>query len=308
MWDAQADALAEHFRVVRYDTRGHGGSPVPPGPYDIDDLADDVVALLDTLGVEKAHFVGLSLGGMTGMRLAARNPERVDRLVVLCTGARLEPSSAWHDRAATVRANGSAPPWPRPSSRGGSPRRSWRSNPDVKAACEAIVAATPAEGYASCCEVIAAMDLRDDLPGDQRPDARDRRRRRPGHAAPAPRRDRRQRAGRPPARRTRIGPPRQRRAARDHHPRDHRAPEGRSGMSSSTHRQGRPRAPTEAVADIAPGSSLAVGGFGLVGIPWIADRRRCSTRAPTTSPSCPTTAASTAPASACCSRRAGSPG
>ena len=86
MWDAQADALAEHFRVVRYDTRGHGGSPVPAGPYDIDDLADDVVALLDTLSVERAHFVGLSLGGMTGMRLAARNPERVGRLVVLCTG------------------------------------------------------------------------------------------------------------------------------------------------------------------------------------------------------------------------------
>jgi 3-oxoadipate enol-lactonase len=163
MWDAQAGALAEHFRVVRYDTRGHGGSPVPAGPYDIDDLADDVVALLDTLGVEKAHFVGLSLGGMTGMRLAARNPERVDRLVVLCTGAHLTPSSAWHDRAATVRAHGSGSVaeavvarWFTPAFLG--------ANPEVKASCEATVAATPAEGYASCCEVIAAMDLRDDLP------------------------------------------------------------------------------------------------------------------------------------------------
>lgn len=164
MWDAQADALAEHFRVVRYDTRGHGASPVPAGPYDIDDLADDVVALLDTLGVQKAHFVGLSLGGMTGMRLAARNPERIDRLVVLCTGAKLDPSSAWHDRAATVRAGGSQAVAEAVVAR-------WftapylEAHPDIKAASEAIVAATPAEGYASCCEVIATMDLRGDLPG-----------------------------------------------------------------------------------------------------------------------------------------------
>ncbi|WP_107766934.1 3-oxoadipate enol-lactonase [Nocardioides terrigena] len=162
MWDAQADALAEHFRVVRYDTRGHGASPVPAGPYDIDDLADDVVALLDTLGVEKAHVVGLSLGGMTGMRLAARNPERVDRLVVLCTGARLDPSSAWHERAATVRAGGSGAVAEAVVSR-------WftapylEAHPGTRAECEAVVAGTPAEGYASCCEVIATMDLRDDL-------------------------------------------------------------------------------------------------------------------------------------------------
>lgn len=163
MWDAQADALAGHFRVVRYDTRGHGESPVPTGPYDIDDLADDVVTLLDTLGVEKAHFVGLSLGGMTGMRLAARNPERVDRLVVLCTGAKLDPSSAWLDRASTVRDQGSPAVAEAVVAR-------WftaaylAANPDIKASCEATVAGTPAEGYASCCEVIAAMDLRPDLP------------------------------------------------------------------------------------------------------------------------------------------------
>lgn len=163
MWDAQADALAEHFRVVRYDTRGHGGSPVPTGPYDIDDLADDVVALLDSLDVEKAHFVGLSLGGMTGMRLAARNPERVRRLVVLCTGAKLEPASAWHDRASMVRAQGTGAVAEAVVQR-------WftspylDANPDVKASSEAVVAATPAEGYASCCEVIATMDLRPDLP------------------------------------------------------------------------------------------------------------------------------------------------
>lgn len=163
MWDAQIEDLAKHFLVVRYDTRGHGSSPVPAGPYDIDDLADDVVALLDTLGVEKAHFVGLSLGGMTGMRLAARNPDRVDRLVVLCTGAKLDPASAWRDRAATVREQGS------PAVAEAVVQR-WftapylAANPDIQASCEATVGATPAEGYASCCEVIAAMDLRPDLP------------------------------------------------------------------------------------------------------------------------------------------------
>jgi len=163
MWDANLAALEEHFRVVRYDTRGHGGSPVPPGPYDIDDLADDVVALLDHLGVERAHVVGLSLGGMTAMRLAARNPERVDRLVLLCTGAHLTPSSAWTDRAATVRADGTAAVAEAVVGRWFTPDF-LDANPATRKGCEEMVATTPAEGYAGCCEVIAAMDLRPDLP------------------------------------------------------------------------------------------------------------------------------------------------
>src|SRR6476620_1513213 len=107
MWDAQLAAFEERFRIVRYDTRGHGLSPVPLGPYAIDDLADDLIALLDSLGAERAHIVGLSLGGMTAMRVAARNPERIDRLGLLCTGAQLPPASNWTERAATVRAHGS---------------------------------------------------------------------------------------------------------------------------------------------------------------------------------------------------------
>ena len=163
MWDENLPELERHFRVVRYDTRGHGASPVPGGPYSIDDLADDVVALLDRLGVERAHFVGLSLGGMTGMRLAARNPDRVDRLVLLCTGAHLAPSSAWTDRAATVRADGTRAVAEAVVARWFTPGF-LESNPDVKAACEATVTATADEGYAGCCEVIAAMDLRAELP------------------------------------------------------------------------------------------------------------------------------------------------
>jgi 3-oxoadipate enol-lactonase len=162
MWDAQLAALEERFRVVRYDTRGHGVSPVPDGPYSIDDLADDLVDLLDRLGIGRAHLVGLSLGGMTAMRVAARNPDRVDRLALLCTGAALPPASAWTDRAATVRAGGSAAVAKAVVERWFTPEF-LAAHPDVREAHEAMVAATPAEGYAGCCEAIAALDMRDDL-------------------------------------------------------------------------------------------------------------------------------------------------
>ncbi|WP_404386413.1 3-oxoadipate enol-lactonase [Knoellia locipacati] len=163
MWDAQVPELSRVAQVVRYDVRGHGESPVVPGPYSLDDLADDVIALLDRLGLAKVHFVGLSLGGMTGMRLAARNPERVDRLVVLCTSPRLEPTQGWHDRAATVREGGTSTVAEAVVSR-------WytegfrTSEPARVASAIATVSATPAEGYAGCCEAIAGMDLRPDLP------------------------------------------------------------------------------------------------------------------------------------------------
>src|SRR3712207_8353532 len=107
MWDPQVPALAERFRVVPYDTRGHGGSPAPAGPYGLDDLVDDVVALLDRLGVEQAHVAGLSLGGMTAMRLAAREPGRVRSLTVLCSSAKADPQG-FLDRAIAARAGGTA--------------------------------------------------------------------------------------------------------------------------------------------------------------------------------------------------------
>lgn len=161
MWDPQVLALAEQFRVVRYDTRGHGRSPVPEGPYSIDDLVDDVVALLDRLGVQRAHFAGLSLGGMTGLRLAAREPDRVDRLAVLCTGIGT-PRSPWIERAATVRAEGTGAVAESVVAR-------WftetfrQAHPQQIASYEEMVTATPAEGYAACCEAIADLDLAADL-------------------------------------------------------------------------------------------------------------------------------------------------
>jgi 3-oxoadipate enol-lactonase len=162
MWDAQVDELNTHFRVVRYDTRGHGKSPVPDGAYSIDDLTDDAVALLDRLAVERAHFVGLSLGGMTVMRLAARNPDRVDRIVLLCTAAQLPPAQAWLQRAEVVRAQGAravaTPVVTRWFTSG-----YLRARPEVRRMHEQMVAATSAQGYAGCCEAIANLDLRNDL-------------------------------------------------------------------------------------------------------------------------------------------------
>ncbi|AZG45330.1 3-oxoadipate enol-lactonase [Gordonia insulae] len=162
MWDAQLPALEDRFRVIRYNTRGHGDSPVPQGPYTIDDLADDVIALLDRLGVERAHIVGLSLGGMTAMRLGIRDPGRVDKLALLCTGAQLTPASAWTDRAATVRADGSAAVAEAVVQRWFTAEH-LAAEKDSRIYHEQMVASTPAEGYAGCCEAIAVMDQRDDL-------------------------------------------------------------------------------------------------------------------------------------------------
>jgi 3-oxoadipate enol-lactonase len=92
MWDGQLP-LADRLRLVRFDHRGHGASPSPPGPYEIADLAGDVLALMDELGIERAHYCGLSLGGMIGMWLAANAPERIERLVLICTSAHMPPAS-----------------------------------------------------------------------------------------------------------------------------------------------------------------------------------------------------------------------
>ena len=168
MWDPQVPRLADHFSVVRYDTRGHGQSPVPPGPYQIADLVADLVAVLDDLGVQRAHLVGLSLGGMTALLAAATHPDRVDRMAVLSTSALLGPASGWADRAELVRSSGTAAVadavverWFTPAHRA--------ADPGLVAWARAMVAATPAEGYAACCGAIQRMDLRDELPGIKAP-------------------------------------------------------------------------------------------------------------------------------------------
>jgi 3-oxoadipate enol-lactonase len=157
MWDPQLPALAERLRVVRYDHRGHGRSPVPPGPYDLAELGADVLALLDRLSLERVHWCGLSLGGMVGMWMAINAPERIDRLVLCCTSARLGPPEMWADRAATVRAQGVDAVADAGIERWLSPGFIERE-PEVAARIRAMLAATPAEGYAACCGVIERMD------------------------------------------------------------------------------------------------------------------------------------------------------
>jgi len=162
MWEPQVPALARHFRVVRYDLRGHGRSPVPPGPYDIAELGSDLIALLDRLGVARAHLAGLSLGGMLSMWTAAHHPERVDRLVVLCTSALLGPPEMWVERAAIVAARGTSAVADGVLSRWFTPALHER-NPALIARMRAMLVATPAAGYAACCGAIERMDLRADL-------------------------------------------------------------------------------------------------------------------------------------------------
>lgn len=164
VWDAQVPALAEHLRVVRFDHRGHGRSPVPPAPYEIADLGGDVLALMDGLGVERAHLCGLSIGAMVGMWLGIHAPERLGRLVLMCTAAHLPPASAWAERARAVLAGGSPAPvadsvvdrWLTPAYA--------HEHPEVRAWLRDMLVAQPPDGYAACCGAIERMDLRADLP------------------------------------------------------------------------------------------------------------------------------------------------
>lgn len=168
MWDRQMAALTPHLRVIRYDLRGHGGSPVPPAPYDIEDLGADVLALLDTLGVDRAHVGGLSIGGQVGMWIAANAPDRVDRLVVCCTSPRFEPAEAWAARAATVRAEGTAAVADAVVARWFTPAFAAKY-PDVVREMRDMIASTPPEGYAACCGVVERTDLRPSMASIEAP-------------------------------------------------------------------------------------------------------------------------------------------
>jgi 3-oxoadipate enol-lactonase / 4-carboxymuconolactone decarboxylase len=165
MWDAQAPALAGEFRVLRYDHRGHGGSPVPPGPYTVDDLAGDVLELLDELGIERVTFVGLSLGGATAMTLALRAPERIERLVLCCTAMQFGPPETWTERAATVRAEGVEAVADAALERWLTPE----APAELHERLRAMLVSTPPEGYASCAEALAGYDLRGKLGGLRMP-------------------------------------------------------------------------------------------------------------------------------------------
>jgi 3-oxoadipate enol-lactonase len=162
MWDAQAAALSGRFRVLRYAARGHGESPAPPGPYTVDDLAHDVVALLDRLELERVSFCGLSIGGMTGMWLGAHAPERIDRLAICCTGMQLPTAEMWTERAALVRREGMAAVIDATMERWFTPGFPERS-PEVVGRIREVFLTTNPEGYAGCCEALAQFDMRGQL-------------------------------------------------------------------------------------------------------------------------------------------------
>jgi 3-oxoadipate enol-lactonase len=163
MWEPQVKGFAERFQVLRYDSRGHGGSDASPGPYTMERLGRDAFALLDALGFSRASFCGLSMGGMVGMWLGAHASERIDRLVLSNTAAIQGSAQLWNDRISAVRAGGMAAivdatleRWFTPAFRG--------AQPDTIESVRRMVLSTSPDGYASCCAAIRDMDQRPSLP------------------------------------------------------------------------------------------------------------------------------------------------
>lgn len=157
MWDSQVTAFASRYRILRYDTRGHGLSDASPPPYSLDRLADDALALLDALGIERATFVGISLGGMTGQVLAARHPDRLAALV-LCDTAMRTNSQVWSDRIAAVEAEGLEPQVEAAIARWfTAPFRA--AQPALMQSVRALIRQTSKEGYLGCAAAIRDMRL-----------------------------------------------------------------------------------------------------------------------------------------------------
>lgn len=164
MWKPQLEPLSKRFQLVRFDVRGHGSTPAPLGEWTIDDLADDVIDLLDGLDIERAHLVGICLGGATAIRLAVRDPERVDRLALVSSAPKIGTPENWRERAATVLNEGTR-------ALSGTIMERWFSptfhaeHPEVVAEFRETFDAGDAPGYAACCGVLERLDLRDQLEG-----------------------------------------------------------------------------------------------------------------------------------------------
>lgn len=165
-WDHQAAALAAERRILRYDTRGHGASPAFPAllhqPCSLQALGEDALRVLDACHIERVDFCGISLGGITGLWLAVHAPQRIGRLVVANSAARIGSADSWQARAAQVRAagmdavaDGAAQRWFTPDFRTRAPQA-------VAALVDGLRGCDPA-GYAACCEALADADLRADL-------------------------------------------------------------------------------------------------------------------------------------------------
>jgi 3-oxoadipate enol-lactonase len=160
-WDPQVAALAQRYRILRYDMRGHGLTDCPQGPYAIDQLAEDAAALLEALQFERVHLCGLSVGGMVAQRLAVRAPKRIASLTLCDTASVIGPPKIWDDRVIAIRAGGMT------SIVDGVLAR-WftegfrKANPVTVRGYANMLTRTPVEGYAGCCLAIRDADLRGD--------------------------------------------------------------------------------------------------------------------------------------------------
>jgi len=164
MWDAQMGELVKAFRVVRYDTRGHGRSSAPAGPYSLDLLAEDLRALLGQLGIEKTHFAGLSMGGMIGQVFAIKYPHVFQTLVLCDTTSMYPPETAgiWEERIQTAREKGT-------SALVESTLARWftepfrKRRPDVMSQFGDLIAGTPVEGYIGCSQALVQINVTEHL-------------------------------------------------------------------------------------------------------------------------------------------------
>jgi 3-oxoadipate enol-lactonase len=162
MWDDQVQPFTQHFRLVRFDRRGHGRSGVAKGPYTMERLGRDALAVMDGLGLKKVHWCGLSMGGMVGQWLGANAPGRLDRLVLSNTSSYFADKAAWHDRIKTVRESGLAAIADRVMTL-------WfttdfrEREPAAVARMKEMMLSTPVDGYIACCEAVRDMDHREIL-------------------------------------------------------------------------------------------------------------------------------------------------
>ena len=173
VWSHQVPVLSRYFRILRFEPRGHGApgaqSPAPKGPYTIAELGADVLAVANFYGIERFAYAGVSLGGMTGIWLAANVPERITSLAVCCAALTALPSpQSWHDRAALVRSKGMVPLADMVVPRWFTTAFPARE-PEAVATVVAMLTGTSPEGYAGCGEAIAALDLRPLLASVQAP-------------------------------------------------------------------------------------------------------------------------------------------
>jgi 3-oxoadipate enol-lactonase len=168
MWEPQMKALTQVFRVIRYDRRGHGKSNVPPGPYSLERFGRDVLAILDDLNIAKAHWCGLSMGGMVGQWLGANAPDRFGKIVLANTTCHYPDPTNWDNRIKAVKDGGIASV--ADAVIGGWLTADFRERePAVAARMKAMLISSPQQGYIACCEALRTLDQRDLLPRISRP-------------------------------------------------------------------------------------------------------------------------------------------